>query len=100
MALEVRLPEAVLNVLGDRKELWCIAKIRDDRVDLYECRDPQRKIEEYLMIVDPFREIKGSRSPNYRRGFRYYSRCETAYLTDLLYCPVCGSQLRTKPRKN
>jgi len=35
--VRVRLPEAVLNALGDRRELWCIARIRNDRVDLYEC---------------------------------------------------------------
>lgn len=32
------------------------------------------------MMVNPFKEIKGSRSPNYGRGSRYCNRCETAYL--------------------
>ena len=49
------------------------------------------------MTVEPFKGVKGPRSPNYRKGFKYRSRCETTYLTDLL---LCGSQLTTKPRED
>jgi len=75
-------------------------KVSDGCVEIYDCRNQQRKISDYVPQPIPFtlREM-GRKMLNYARGYKYCGRCQTTYLTDLLYCPVCSSLLRTKSRK-
>jgi len=40
-------------------------------VEIYECRDPQRRLQEFMSAPTQFGEAVGSRSPNYRRGQRF-----------------------------
>ena len=67
-------------------------------VEIYECRDPQRKLPEFMFVPNPFGEVIGSRSPNYRRGQRFCPNCMIAFYTNLERCPYYGFILRSSPR--
>ena len=72
--------------------------MRDGRVEIYEYRDPQRRLQEFVSALIPFGEAVGSRSPNYRRGQRFCPNRMTAFYTNLERCPYYGFILRSSPR--
>jgi len=82
---------------SDRCDFWGFVRVGES-VEIYEAGDPQRRITEYIRL-DPFSEVIGSRSPRYGKGQRYCERCELAFYTMSLRCPICGARMRTEPKK-
>jgi len=72
--------------------------VRDGKAEIYECRDPQRRLQEFMFVPNPFGEVIGSRSPNYKKGQRFCPNCMIAFYTNLERCPYCGCILRCFPR--
>jgi len=69
-----------------------------DSMEIYDARDSQRRVTEYIRL-DPFSEVIGSKTPRYNRGQRYCERCELAFYTMSLTCPICGAGMRTEPKR-
>ena len=99
--VRIRLPAEMGSLIlngEDRADFWAYVKVRDDRVEVYECRDPQRRLLEFMLASIPFGEVIGSRSPNYKRGQKFCPNCMIAFYTNLERCPYCGCILRSSPR--
>ena len=43
--------------------------------------------------------LQGVKKAAYKLGYKYCSRCQLYYYTDLKRCPNCGCLFRQKPRK-
>jgi len=100
IGLPAEIGSPVLNG-SDRAEFWANVRVADGFVEVYECRDPQRTLLEFVLGVKPFAfaEAIGSLSPNYAKGQRHCSVCRRAFYTTLVKCPYCGRFLRPSPRR-
>jgi len=99
--IRIRLPAEMGSLIlngGDRADFWAYVRMRDGRVEIHECRDPQRSLLEFMFNIIPFGEAIGPRSPNYKRGQRFCTNCRTAFYMNLERCPYCGCILRSSPR--
>ena len=97
IGLPAEIGYLVLNG-GDKTDFWAYVRARDGRVEVYECRDPQRKLPEFLFYSIPFGEAIGSKSPNYKRGQKFCPNCRIAFYANLERCPYCGFFLRSSPK--
>jgi len=99
--VRIRLPAEIGSLIlngGSRAEFWAKVRVGDGRVEVYECRDPQRKLLDFMLRLIPFVEVIGSRSPNYKRGQKYCPNCRIAFYANLERCPYCGYLLRSSPK--
>ena len=99
--VRIRLPAEIGSLIlngGSRAEFWAKVRVGDGRVEVYECRDPQRKLLDFILRLIPFVEVIGSKSPNYKRGQKYCPNCRIAFYANLERCPYCGYLLRSSPK--
>lgn len=98
--VRIRLPVEIGSLIldgCDRADFWANVRV-SNLVEVYECREPQRSLLEYVLGFRPFTGFDTSRSPSYGRGQRYCSTCRSAFYANLKKCPFCGRALRSSPK--
>jgi len=56
-------------------------------------------LDHHSTIPEMPQPLQGVRRATYKLGYKYCSRCQLYYYTDLKRCPNCGCPFRQKPRK-